>query len=211
MKRAGAIFLCLFLLIVAVTSLASEPEGFNGMKWGTSLKEFEERGLVIEGTLTKKTDLDGTEVDEISGRSFVLGDIEFNWVTYSFYKDKFFKADAFFGPAEPANQSYLFEILRGKYGLPRIETTYHFVTQEGKREIDCFIYDPSDPQNPERLRLTRLPLEAALSMEVEYMWDFPTTTIFMSVNTHLLKTWIRPEGYIYYKYKPKTKETFDKL
>jgi hypothetical protein len=211
MKWVGAILLCLFLLILEVISLASEPDGFNGMKWGTSLKEFQEKGLVFDDTLTKKKDRDGTEIDEISGRSFLLGDIEFDWVKYSFYKNKFFEASAFFSPAEFANESYLLGVLKGKYGSPTIDTTYYFVNEEGKREIDCFMYNPDDPKNPERHRLTRLPLEVALTVEVDYFWDFPTTRIYMSVERHVLKSWIRPEGYINYRYKPKIKETFDKL
>ncbi len=208
MKWVVAILLCVFFLIFGMLSFASEPDGFNGMKWGTSLKEFEEKGLVIEGTLTKKKDFDGTEIDEISGHSFLLGDIEFNWVTYSFYKNKFFRASALFNPAELGNELYLFEVLKGKYGFPKIDTYYIFVNEEGRREIDSSSYDPKHPGMSNRP--TR-PLDAAFRKEIKYMWYLPTTTICISIERHLIKTWIRSRGYIFYEYKPKTKETFDKL
>ena len=48
-------------------------------------------------------------------------------------------------------------------------------------------------------------------MEIDYEWDCPTTDIFMVFERHLIKTWIRSDGYISYRYKPKSKETFDKL
>lgn len=66
------------------------------MKWGSSFDEFKEKGLIIEGTVTIKKDVDGTEITEVSGHPFILGNVEFTLVKYQFFRNKIFYAYAFF-------------------------------------------------------------------------------------------------------------------
>lgn len=113
MKRLFFSFCIVLLASSYVFPFPNEPDGFRGIKFGSSIKHYpdlwdKKRTLEIE----KNTKHYGRTGDKLS-----IGDAKLQVIEYTFYKDKFMRVHIIF--KDFSNFYHLREILIQQYGPPQ--------------------------------------------------------------------------------------------
>ena len=102
-KFVFSIFLC--LISYTATAYQSEPDGFRGIKWGSSSKSLsKEFTMVDKGSYYKKNE------------KLKIGGAKLEFVGYMFYKNKFYTGAVKTKGKE--NKSALIAAFKSKFGKP---------------------------------------------------------------------------------------------
>lgn len=116
MKIKSALVLALIFISTASFAWAfdKEPDGFRGIKWGTSINDY--KGMVLI-----ETDGD-TKFYKKKGDKLSIGEAELNKITYIFYKGKFYSV--FIKYEGIGNFDKLKETFTSQYGAPNQPNQY---------------------------------------------------------------------------------------
>jgi hypothetical protein len=127
-------FLCYLIILIIVLfftvnsfAFKNEPDGFRGVKWGTTIKSFKK--------LKKLKDLNGDVVYQRPNEKLKIGNVELLYINFKFWHGKF--SEVWIHANGKSVYSDLKNIVFAKFGKGEKRNKYDFVGYQwiGKKTI----------------------------------------------------------------------------